>query len=235
MRYLFGGILSLLLVACHGTPFGVCSGAFETNEVQVVKSTTRLASQSRDATVEIHSHRPSGSAFGTGTAFKYKRQTIVVTAAHVIGDTGNIITVSTYAEEVVAKIVYYDRATDLAVLSIPDLSSVKPMRMRPLKQNSLRIGHDILYSGYPNVTGLFTIEGYVAGLHARGDLYVHSYAWPGASGSAVLDLHGRLVGVLVALDVGEGLFGMPNIIEDVVVVIPIWKLNFELLDLNLGI
>ena len=64
---------------------------------------------------------------------------------------------------------------------------------------------------------------------------MHSYGYSGASGSAVFDLNGRLVGVLVALDVGQGYVGIPSIIEDIVIVVPIWKLQFELLDLNLHI
>ena len=235
MRYLFGGILSLLLIACQSTSFSVCGNDFEAFETQVIRSTTRLASDSRNATVEIYSHRPKGVAFGTGTVFKYKGKIVVVTAAHVLGGIENKITVSTGAEEIVASIVYYDDATDLAVLVVPRLTSVKPMNLRPVKERNLKIGQDVVYSGYPNVTGLLTIEGYIAGMHPRGDIYMHSYGWSGASGSAVFDLSGRLVGVLVALDVGQGYVGLPSIIEDVVVVVPIWKLQFELLDLNLHI
>lgn len=235
MRYLFGGILSLLLIACQSQSFGVCSTDFKTSEAQVVNSATRLASDSREATVMVHSIRPQGKASGTGTVFKYKGNTIVVTAAHVLGGTGNQITVATGHEEVVAKTVYYDATADLAVLMIPDLTSVEPMRLRPFKERNLKIGQDVIYSGFPNMTGLLTIEGYIAGIHPRGDIYMHSYGWSGASGSAVFDLRGRLVGVLIAIDVGQGYVGFPSIIEDVVVVVPIWKLQFELLDLNLGV
>jgi len=235
MRYLFGGILSLLLIACQSTSFDVCSGGFETTEVQVVRSTTRLAGNTRNATVEVFSVRPQGVAFGTGTVFKYKGKTIVLTAAHVIGGVENTIGIAIGDEETEAILVYYDESTDLAVLIIPDITSVKPMNLRPLKERNLKIGQDVIYSGYPNLSGLLTIEGYIAGLHPRGDLYMHSYGWSGASGSAVFDTSGRLVGVLVALDVGQGYVGMPSIIEDVVVVVPIWKLNFNILDTILGL
>ena len=235
MRYLFGGILSLLLIACQGPSFDVCGSGFEAFEVQVVKSTTRLAGNSRKAAVEIYSHRPKGVSFGTGTAFKYKGEVIVVTAAHVLGGIDNKIIVATDAEETVAKIIYFDSVNDLAVLSIPELSSIKPMSLNPFKEKNLKIGQDVIYSGYPNVTGLLTIEGYIAGIHPRGDIYMRSYGWSGASGSAVFDMRGRLVGVLVAIDVGQGYVGFPTIIEDVVVVVPIWKLNFSLLESVLNI
>ena len=54
-----------------------------------------------------------------------------------------------------------------------------------------------------------------------------------SSGSSVFDDRGRLVGVLSAIGVGTGIMGMPMAIEDVVLVVPISELNFELLDLNL--
>ena len=208
----------------------VCGSSFKTTEIQVVKSTTRLASDSRNATVEVFSIRPEGVAFGTGTVFKYKGNTIVLTAAHVIGGVKNTIGVSTGYEELAATLVYYDESTDLAVLVLPETAGVDPMKLRPLKEKGLKIGQDVLYSGYPNLSGLLTIEGYIAGVHSRGDLYMHSYGWSGASGSAVFDLSGKLVGILVALDVGTGYVGMPEIIEDVVVVVPVWKLNFNILD-----
>tara|TARA_R110002072_G_scaffold295443_1_gene466424 strand:+ start:2563 stop:3270 length:708 start_codon:yes stop_codon:yes gene_type:complete len=235
MRYLFGGILSLLLIACQSTSFDVCAGGFETTETQVVKSTTRLAGDTRSATVEVFSIRPQGVAFGTGTVFKYKGKTIVLTAAHVVGGPENTVGIAVNTEEMIATLVYYDELTDLAVLMVPDIAGVDPMKLRPLKGKNLKIGLDVLYSGYPNLSGLLTIEGYIAGLHPRGDLYMHSYGWSGASGSAVFDTSGKLVGILIALDVGQGYVGMPNIIEDVVVVVPIWKLHFELLDLNLEV
>ena len=50
----------------------------------------------------------------------------------------------------------------------------------------------------------------------------------------MLDNRGRLVGILIALDVGTGILGEPTVIEDVVVVVPIWKLDFDELDNGLS-
>jgi hypothetical protein len=44
-----------------------------------------------------------------------------------------------------------------------------------------------------------------------------------------------LVGILYALDVGPDVTGIPTMIEDIVIVVPVWKLEFKLLDLNLGV
>ena len=49
----------------------------------------------------------------------------------------------------------------------------------------------------------------------------------------MFDSRGRLIGVLVAIEVGTGIVGMPTAIEDVVLVIPISALNFDLLNFNI--
>jgi S1-C subfamily serine protease len=235
MRYLFGGLLSLSLIACHAPSFDICGTDFEFNRVEVVKATTRVADNSREATVKVFSFRPEGKAFGTGTVFKYKGQVVILTAAHVISDTRNIIVVDTGYQELLASVVYMDSISDLAVITVSGDLDIKPIPLRPVRERNVKIGTDVLYSGFPNDVNLLTIEGQIAGLHHRGFLYMHSYGWSGASGSAVFDDHGRIVGVLIALDVGTGLFGVPHIVEDVVIVTPVWKLNFKLLDLSLGL
>ena len=61
---------------------------------------------------------------------------------------------------------------------------------------------------------------------------MHSYAWMGASGSVVLDLSGRIVGVLNAIDVGYGISG-PQLVEDMIWVANINKVNLEKLQKGL--
>jgi S1-C subfamily serine protease len=236
MRYLFWGVLSLFLTSCDVTNVEVCREfAAPAGVEEISRSSDRLTAKTREATVELVSLRPQGMAYGTGTLFTYKGHTIVITAAHVVGGTGNPVMVTDGVKEASAGLVYYDEEQDIAVLTLDSPLVAKAMPLRPAKMKSLKIGEEVLYSGYPNVTGLFTIRGYIAGVHPSGHLYLHSYAFSGASGSAVFDTHGRLVGVLYALDVGPDVTGMPTIIEDIVVVVPIWKLQFELLDLNLEV
>ena len=68
----------------------------------------------------------------------------------------------------------------------------------------------------------FLFFGRIAG-KAEDSLIMHSYAWMGSSGSVVVDMKGRIVGVLTAVDVG--MFYTPQIIEDVVWISSIEKVN----------
>ena len=233
MRYLFWGIMSLLMLSCTAPSFEVCPTSGNIEEYRVVKTETRLEAQSRGATVKVMASKDGHIAVGTGTIFRYKGQNIVITAAHVIGGPPYMAAILTDHEYVMAEVVYFDSDTDLAVMTIPDVEGLRPIPLRTAPSSSVKVGTEVLYSGFPNDDVLFTIRGYVTAQHPRGDIYIHSYAWPGSSGSSVLDARGRLVGVVSAIGVGTGIVGVPTAIEDVVLVVPISSLDFGLLDLNL--
>ena len=233
MRYLFWGIISLMLIAPASTSMGVCEASDHTVNHKIAKTSTRLESRSRAATVRIMAATSTGTQVGTATAFKYKGYTIAITAAHVIGGPPYLAAALTDVQYEMAEVIYFDSDTDIAVLLLPELVGVKPMPLRAVRDGSTRIGQETVYSGYPNDHDLFTIRGYVSAFGRSGAFYLHSYAWPGASGSCVFDEYGRLMGVLTAVGVGIDMDGAPAAIEDVVYVTPIQDLNFELLDLNL--
>jgi hypothetical protein len=80
---------------------------------------------------------------------------------------------------------------------------------------------------------MLTIHGRIAGFTSDADLIIDTYGWGGASGSSVFDEKGRLLGILSAMDVGTGLYGMPRLIPDVIIIIPVTKIDFDALDLLL--
>ena len=92
------------------------------------------------------------------------------------------------------------------------------------------IGEECYYSGYPNDKTMMTLAGKVAGYTESGDLILDSYAWNGASGSAVFNKRGKIIGVVSAIDVGTDYLGHPTIIQNVVMVVPVAKLNYNVLD-----
>ena len=234
MRYLFGGVLSFLLLGCSVPSVNVYDLAMSFRTLDVIKTESRLAAKSRGAIVKIVSSTADYSTvYGTGTVFKYKGRLVILTAAHVVTEGLDDTRFFSKDGEIDAEVVYVDDIADIAVLAVENYDFGDALSLRPATKRNVKIGERTLYSGYPNSDGVFTIEGYIAGLTSYGDLFLHSYAWPGSSGSSVLGRDGRLIGILSAISVGPGMYGMPMPIEDIVIVVPIWKLNFDLLDLNL--
>ena len=232
MRYLFWGVMSLLLLSCTAAPIGVCPLDGNSEVHRVVKTKTRLEAQTRNATIKVVTYKDDAIAMGTGTIYNYKGYNIVITAAHVLGESPYLAAVLSDTDYVMSSLVYLDREADIAVLAVPELIGAKPMQLKR-RRTEVKIGENTIYTGFPNDDIELTIRGYISAIRSDGALYLHSYAWPGASGSSVFDTQGRLLGVLSAIGVGTGIVGVPTAIEDVVLVVPITDLNFELLDLNL--
>jgi len=234
MRYIFWVVISFFLVAgCYSN----LDRGWRSPQVTVVQELPELLKASatdfnlirkaRKATVKIHSVYEEGTHVGSGTLFKYEGKTIVVTAAHVVFPEPEEIKVFSGGKSLDTKVVYMDVEEDLAVLLVIGKARIETICFKEVKRSALKIGTEVVYSGYPNNESLMTIRGYISGKVSNGNLYLHSYGWPGASGSAVLDEKGRVVGVLSAVSIGHGPFGMPSIIEDSVIVVPIWKLELD--------
>lgn len=221
----------VLLAGCTPTSGGSIADGTERALQHVSRSVASATKQSRGAAVEILSHDASGNPIGgSGAYVQYKRHHFVLTAAHVVADS-NLAMVSYGKEKIIAEVVYCDEEADLAVLKLEGMFTRTPLVWRTAEPS---VGTEVVYTGYPNGFKDLTLEGVVSG-HTGTDLVIHSYAWSGSSGSVVLDRRGRIVGVLSAVDVGRAFGIMPQIIEDMVIVIPISKLKIEDLVLSLSI
>lgn len=168
---------------------------------------------------------PSGR--GSGTYFRVGRYYIVVTAQHVVDDNPMVLIEGRNGELVYGQPILRGTETDVAVVLVPELNSREPLRYRPMplpRDMERLVGKDVTYTGFPSSHDLMTIDGKIAGFE-NGHVIIHSYGWPGSSGSGVFDMRGRMMGVVSAVDIGRWNYMIPPaLVEDIVWVAPIWEI-----------
>jgi S1-C subfamily serine protease len=225
-KFLILAFLMVFSLPAQGSPIYETSSS-EQSQVELEVSeisnsiSKRLVRRMTDAAVKVSS--PDGS-YGTGTYFRYKSRRFVLTARHVVeGDSQIFIDLDPF-NRVPATVVYLSETRDIAILACDELVGKKPMRLRT--RDSTLPGQNLFYSGFPSRHSLLTITGVIAGYENWGEskIIMHSYGWPGASGSGVFDDRGRLVGVLIAVDVSRMVVhphSAHRIVEDIVWVEPI--------------
>ena len=183
----------------------------------------------RDASVKVFT---PGMGRGSGCYVTYKGTNLVITAAHVINDSKtNWFWVVNNKQKVKAHAAYFNGAEDIALLAVPDAKIADPVPLA-VENTYPDIGEEIIYSGWPGHHSLLTIRGEVVGYQkiSRGKekLVVHTYGWPGASGSCFFNAAGAVVGILVALPVERGY--VPQLLESMVYATPIKHLDLDKLD-----
>ena len=185
-------------------------------------SLSRSEARVRAASVVVRD--PVFGGYGSGTLFKIRGRNIVITAAHVVDGREHMQIIGRANESVTGRVIYVDPNYDFAMITIPDMVSVRPMKFRPHRGDV--VGTDVAYTGHPAHHELLTVRGRVAGIdHNSKMILMHSYAWMGASGSCVFTLDGKLVGVLVAVDVGR--YDGRQIVEDIVWLTPISEIDLD--------
>lgn len=196
----------------------------------------RVIRMSRNSAVNIMSMSETGAvAASSGTYIRYGANYYILTVNHgIIGqcESTRILVGNEFYEciEIAAR----NRNVDYAILKIEEIEQLEPISIpRHLPRNSewdeaLSIHTDTIYTGYPNTTGPLTIDGKIVGYSNTEDLFVHSYAWPGSSGSGVFNEQGRLIGYIMAVSLGYTEYGI-NVLEDIVIVVPIFKIDWSLI------
>jgi len=197
----------------------------------------KVATATRHAAVEVHNH--VREVRGTGTYFEFENHALIITAAHVVNGT-DIVEITTPAEESVpALIVLFDNRmpNDFAILVLREpLVTRTPMDLKLRDTTSNLIGDQLVYTGHPGGHSQMTIFGNVSGFESDGSILLHSYTWLGASGSAVFDDKGRLVGIVKAVDLNHNPHSpYPQITEDIVWLAPAPGIDLERVKILLSI
>ena len=139
----------------------------------------KIEAQSRAAAVKVTAYDMFGNKIGgSGAYITHNGKHYILTAAHVV-EGSSIAMVDGTREIIIADVVYVDRDSDLALLSIAGMASRKPIPWKVSKE--IDVGSKLVYSGYPNMLSLLTIKGEIAGFYKQ-SIVAHSYVWRGASG-----------------------------------------------------
>lgn len=136
---------------------------------------------------------------------------LVVTNHHVVKDADDIIAVLSDRSELNAKIILRDEQTDLALLQLQQVDEPLPF-LQLRDSDTLEVGDLVLAIGNPFGVGQTVTSGIISAT-ARSAQGVSDYGFflqtdaainPGNSGGALVDLHGRLVGVPSAIYTRSG-------------------------------
>jgi hypothetical protein len=232
----------LLVVGCQGsappeTPdssYSYEAKMIKAYDGQVVPVTKLNHAEMRGRLGAVKVFTP-GSGRGSGCYVTYKGAHLVITAGHVIASaTTNWLWVVRGGRRIKAHVVYFDAKEDIAILATAPMKMVIPTPLE-IRAPYPKLGEELTYSGYPGHHDLLTIRGEVVGYEKissnREKIVVHTYGWPGASGSCFFDKIGRMVGVLVAIPVGRGY--VTQLLESMVFATPIKALDVKKLNEHL--
>jgi len=177
---------------------------------------------SRTSAVRVQIEYPEMTVYGSGTYVRWKGHDMVVTAFHLFAFGGGSVfkdeaIITSPNERVFGKLVYIDELVDIAVFAVPALKSRKPSNFS--RARSYKIGDTVVYSGFPGPNQLLTFDGTISGEGNGTDIAIHSFAWPGSSGSGVYNSKGELVGVVVSIMVG-GVSNGSQLIGSIVYIAP---------------
>lgn len=195
---------------------------------------------SRKSAVKVISLSPVDYSFstGSGTYVTYKDRYFILTVAHGINPECSLIKVlgaagnGQYVE--CKKVIEINPYVDYSIIEVDEIKGLTPINLAKQQltkaewTDSTAALSNVIYTGYPNDMGVLTFAGTIAAYGSDDQIYMHSYAWSGASGSGVFNEQGQLIGYIMALLVGETNYG-PDVLEDIVIVVPLFNINWSVI------
>jgi len=213
------------------------------NELRSLNNISQDLDQKQSAAVKKSRHSilqilsgykdDDGFAKMSGTYATHNDRFYALTAAHgIVGECDRTF-VAIDNENVFDCIQYVivDQRIDYAIIEIEKVPQRTPVKLsdvipsdREWKQE-VSVLNETFYTGYPNGLGPLTFQGSVAGVSPENYIYLHSYAWPGSSGSGVFSYDGNMIGIVIALNVGFTGAGY-DVLEDLVIVTPLFMIDW---------
>ncbi|AUD04861.1 S1C family serine protease [Spirosoma pollinicola] len=167
-------------------------------EIQAVKSSQRKLLNDYNGRGRGLSNNPAQVA---GSGFLLTGDGYLVTNNHIVRDADSVYVQSTKGEVYKARVVYTDKAHDLAFLQLCDDSAFRSMPPVPYSFDARPsdLGERVYTLGYPREEIVYG-EGYLSsGTGYRGDSTAYQVAIgvnPGNSGGPLLDEKGNVIGII---------------------------------------
>lgn len=201
------------------------------------KGFTEAVYLSRNSSVNVMSMSSDGViGSSSGTYVLINGKYYILTVSHGIREDCQSIRIIVGSEFYECKeLTVLNRQQDYAIIEIEQIFDRIPIKIpKHTPKNSrwdesLAIQNRIVYSGFPNSSGLLTLDGKIVGFNDNEDMFIHSYAWPGASGSGVFNEDGKLIGYIMAISLGFTEYGI-SVLEDIVIVVPLFKIDWDELE-----
>jgi|TARA_R110001583_G_scaffold38874_7_gene125208 S1-C subfamily serine protease len=209
-------LLTFLFTTALLIPASASGNPPETTDIFLSSNTVVNQHQELSRTSSIKIVTPNGH--GSGTYIKLGRNYYALTARHVV-ESINIVAIQAGLEVVVGEVVFRSETQDIALIKIPALGDRTAARIRTFNIQNLEIGEELVYSGYPSQYSILTSGAIVSGKEGRRYI-LQGFAWPGSSGSGIIDSRGKIRGVLVGVGV-ETFRNSTQLLETVVWMEPI--------------
>ena len=201
----------------------------------LVSNQKKIIERSRSSAVRILSLsiENGGVASSSGTYIEMYGHHYVITTNHgILGNCENTKIVVDDISYDCLNFVELNDEVDYALIQIEEIehrNAVKiPQKIARTNKEwmkALSVMSTTYYTGFPNGMGPLTIDGKIMGHSREGYIYMNSYAWSGSSGSGVFSQSGDYIGYVIAIDVGPGFAG-PTVLENVVLVVPAYRINW---------
>ena len=165
---------------------------------------------------------------GSGNYFTHRGKEFVITSAHIVSGMDRVIIEERFGLTTIeCKVAYMDENNDIAILFPQEkLKSLKPIKYT--WNYDVSRGEPVYYTGYPSGLEEISFRGIVSGSTA--EFYIiQSAAWMGSSGSVVFNNKGQTIGIVSGVKVGFSPLGSPQVINNIVMVSPIFFLQESLL------
>lgn len=176
-----------------------------------------IAIADRTATSLARIEATVGDSLITGSAVVFDRNGHLLTNAHVVDGATSLLAVLNGEQRQAAEVIGVDRATDLAILRIPDGGGLTPVSLRSddpaeVGEQTIAMGSPLGLAGAPSVS-----TGIVSGHRTRiettdgrvlyGLIQTDAAIAAGSSGGALFDTEGLLLGITSAIVTEDGSIG----------------------------